>query len=135
MLYGRRFQTPVCWEEVGSKELASTDVVLATTEKIETIHERLKSAQDSFTVEMCALVQEKGKLSPRFKGPFKILKRVEEVAFVLELPKEMRGRKSRQLRNKVIPLVKVQWKHRKGISVRWEQEEKMMIRYPHLFQE
>ncbi|GJW57118.1 putative reverse transcriptase domain-containing protein [Tanacetum coccineum] len=32
--------------EVGSKELASTDVVLATTEKIETIRERLKSAQD-----------------------------------------------------------------------------------------
>ncbi|GJX01816.1 hypothetical protein Tco_0185729 [Tanacetum coccineum] len=34
----------------------------------------------------------KGKLIPRFIGPFKILKRVGEVAYVLELPKEMRDR-------------------------------------------
>ncbi|GJW39002.1 putative reverse transcriptase domain-containing protein [Tanacetum coccineum] len=45
MLYGRRCRTPVCWEEVGSRELASMDVVLATTEKIETIRERLKATQ------------------------------------------------------------------------------------------
>nr|GEW60757.1 hypothetical protein [Tanacetum cinerariifolium] len=45
------------------------------------------------------------------------------------------GRKSRQLRNKGIPLVEVQWKHRKGTSIRWEAEEKMRIIYPHLFQE
>ncbi|GJR49049.1 putative reverse transcriptase domain-containing protein [Tanacetum coccineum] len=32
----------------------------------------------------------KGKLSPRFIGPFKILNRVGEVAYVLELPKEMK---------------------------------------------
>ncbi|GJX84834.1 putative reverse transcriptase domain-containing protein [Tanacetum coccineum] len=46
MLYGRRYRTPVCWDEVGSRELASTNVVLATTEKIKTIRERLKKAQD-----------------------------------------------------------------------------------------
>ncbi|GKA13981.1 putative reverse transcriptase domain-containing protein [Tanacetum coccineum] len=33
-------------DEVGTRELASTDVVLETTEKIETIRERLKAAQD-----------------------------------------------------------------------------------------
>ncbi|GJT28232.1 putative reverse transcriptase domain-containing protein [Tanacetum coccineum] len=44
MLYGRKCRTPVCWDEVGSRELASTDVVLATTEKIEIIRERLKEA-------------------------------------------------------------------------------------------
>ncbi|GJS21339.1 hypothetical protein Tco_0449971 [Tanacetum coccineum] len=120
----------------------------------------------------------KGKLSPRFIRPFKILKQVEEVAYVLELPEEIRGihntfhisylrkcladessvitiddveinpeitnreepmailgRKTRQLHNKEIPLVNVQWKHRKGTNIRWEPEEKMRIRYPHLFQE
>ncbi|GKF21464.1 putative reverse transcriptase domain-containing protein [Tanacetum coccineum] len=46
MLYGRRCRTPICWDEVGSRELVSTDVMLATTEKIETIRERLKEAQD-----------------------------------------------------------------------------------------
>ncbi|GJT45011.1 putative reverse transcriptase domain-containing protein [Tanacetum coccineum] len=46
MLYHRKCQTPICWEEVGGKDLANTDVVLATTEKIETTRERLKAAQD-----------------------------------------------------------------------------------------
>jgi hypothetical protein len=31
----------------------------------------------------------KGKLSPRFIGPFKILKRVEEMAYKLELPNHL----------------------------------------------
>ncbi|GJR88438.1 hypothetical protein Tco_0212449 [Tanacetum coccineum] len=52
-----------------------------------------------------------------------------------EEPITILGRKSRQLRNKIISLVKVEWKHRKGTSIRWEPEEKMRIRYPHLFQE
>nr|GFA63201.1 hypothetical protein [Tanacetum cinerariifolium] len=91
------------------------DVVLATTEKIEAIRERLKVAQDrwksydnnrrrpiEFNVGDLVMLKvspwkgvlrfkNKGKLSPRFIGPFKILKRVGEVAYVLELPKEIRG--------------------------------------------
>nr|GEX76638.1 hypothetical protein [Tanacetum cinerariifolium] len=96
------------------KELASTDVVLATTKKIETIRERLMEAQDrwksyadkrrptEFNVGDFVMLKvshwrgvlqfkNKGKLSPRFIGPFKILKRVREAAYVLELPKEMKG--------------------------------------------
>nr|GEX76896.1 hypothetical protein [Tanacetum cinerariifolium] len=175
-------------DKVGSRELASTIVVLATTEKIETIRERLKEAQDRklastdvvlATTEKIEIIRErlkeaqirwksyankrrspikfnvgdfvmlkvsswkgvmrfknKGKLSLRFIGPFKILKRVGEVAYVLELLEEIKepmvilGRKSRQLRNKEISLVKVEWKHRKGTSIRWEPKKKMRIRYP-----
>nr|GEU77560.1 putative nucleotidyltransferase, ribonuclease H [Tanacetum cinerariifolium] len=202
MLYRRSCRTPVCWDEVGSRELASTDVVLATTEKIETIRERLKEAHDrwksyankrrrpiefdvgDFVMLKVSLwkgvlrFKNKGKLSPRFIGPFKFLKKVGEVAYTLELPEEIRGihntfyvsylrkcildessvitledvkinpeltfqeqpvailgRKSRQLRNKEISLVKVEWKHRNGTSIRWEPEEKTRIRHPHLFQE
>ncbi|GKB82073.1 putative reverse transcriptase domain-containing protein [Tanacetum coccineum] len=115
MLYERRCRTPVCWDEIGSRELASIDVVLATTEKIKTIHERLKAKQDrwksyadnrrrpiDFNVgdfvmlkvspwKVVLRFKNKGKLSPRFMGPFKILKRVGEVAYVLELPEEMKG--------------------------------------------
>ncbi|GJS13279.1 hypothetical protein Tco_0407751 [Tanacetum coccineum] len=102
MLYGRRYRTPVCWEEVGSRELVSTDVVLATIEKIETIHERLKAEQDrwksyadnrrrpiEFNVRDFVMLKvspwkgvlrfkNKIKLSLRFIGSFKILKRIGE---------------------------------------------------------
>nr|GEY63104.1 hypothetical protein [Tanacetum cinerariifolium] len=147
----------------GSRELASTDVVLATTKKIETICERLKATQDRWksyannrrrTIEFnlrdlvmlkvsswkgVLQFKDKGKLSPR-----KCL--VEESRVItlddveidpeltsLEEPITILGRKSRQLCNKIIPLVKVEWKHRKRTSIRWEPEEKMRIRYPHLF--
>ncbi|GJW41306.1 putative reverse transcriptase domain-containing protein [Tanacetum coccineum] len=105
MLYGRKCQTSVCWKEVGNRELAKTNVVLATTEKIETIRERLKAVQDrwksyadnrrrqiEFNVGDFVMLKvspwkgvlrfkNKGKLSPRFIGPFKILKRVGERRF------------------------------------------------------
>ncbi|GKB30001.1 putative reverse transcriptase domain-containing protein [Tanacetum coccineum] len=88
-----------------------------------------------------------GKLGPRFIGPFKILKKVgecladessvitlddvevnSELTFQEE-PVAILGRKLRQHRNKEIPLVKVEWKHRKGTSLRWEPEDKMRIRF------
>nr|GEU87064.1 putative reverse transcriptase domain-containing protein [Tanacetum cinerariifolium] len=114
MLYGR-CRTLVCWKEVGSRELASTDVVLVITEEIKTICERLKATQDMWTsyvdnrrkpIEFNVgdfimlkvspwkgmfRFKNKGKLSMRFIGTFKILKRVGEVAYVLMLPEEMRG--------------------------------------------
>ncbi|GJX97968.1 putative reverse transcriptase domain-containing protein [Tanacetum coccineum] len=123
MLYGRKCRTPVCWDEVGSRELASTDVVLATTEKIETIHERIKEGEDRkcLSDESSVITLDDVEISP-------------ELTFQEE-PVAILGRKSRQLRNKEIPLVKVEWKHRKGTSIRWEPEEKMRIRYPQLFRE
>ncbi|GJY08436.1 putative nucleotidyltransferase, ribonuclease H [Tanacetum coccineum] len=44
--FGGNWDDHLPLEEVGSRELASTYVVLATTKKIETIRERLKAAQD-----------------------------------------------------------------------------------------
>ncbi|GJU75627.1 putative reverse transcriptase domain-containing protein [Tanacetum coccineum] len=114
MLYGSRCRTPVCWEEARSRELASMDVVLGTTKKIETIRERLKATQDrwksyagnrirpiEFNVGDLVMLKvspwkgvfrfkNKGKLRPRFIRPFNILKRFGKVAYVLELPEEMR---------------------------------------------
>ncbi|KAI3670853.1 hypothetical protein L1987_87495 [Smallanthus sonchifolius] len=46
MLYGRRCRTPVCWGEIGQKELGSLDVVKATSEKFELVKQRMKAAQD-----------------------------------------------------------------------------------------
>ncbi|KAI3762661.1 hypothetical protein L1987_53101 [Smallanthus sonchifolius] len=46
MLYGRRCRTPICWGEVGQKELGSKEIVQATGIKLEQIRARLKVAQD-----------------------------------------------------------------------------------------
>nr|GEZ68103.1 hypothetical protein [Tanacetum cinerariifolium] len=123
MLYGRKCRTPVCWDEVESMELASTEVVFSAIKKIETIRERLKEAQDR----KC-LADESSMIT------------LDDVEINLELtfqeePVAFLGRKSRQLHNKEILLIKVEWKHQKGTSIRWEPKEKMRSRYPRLFQE
>ncbi|KAI3822130.1 hypothetical protein L1987_09711 [Smallanthus sonchifolius] len=100
---------------IGQKELGSLEVVTATSEKFDRIKARIKAAQDrqksyadkrrrpiEFNVEDQVILKvsplkgiirfrKRGKLSPRFVGPFKILTRVGEVAYMLELPDELSG--------------------------------------------
>ncbi|XP_059277647.1 uncharacterized protein LOC132031746 [Lycium ferocissimum] len=88
----------------------------------------------------------KGKWSPRFIGPFEILRRVGEVAYELALPPYLAGvhlnlsfeeepvaildRQVRKLRSKDIASIKVQWKHRPIEEATWETEADMRSRYP-----
>ncbi|GKB90331.1 putative reverse transcriptase domain-containing protein [Tanacetum coccineum] len=72
-LYGRKCRSPVCWDEVGDVQLTGTEIINETTEKIVQIRQRLK----------------RGKLNPRYIGPFKILKHIRPVAYKLELPEEL----------------------------------------------
>ena len=46
VLYGRKCRTPLCWNEVGEKNLTGPEIVQETSEKIEQIRERIKTAQD-----------------------------------------------------------------------------------------
>ncbi|GJY50395.1 reverse transcriptase domain-containing protein, partial [Tanacetum coccineum] len=112
-LYGRKCRSPVIWTEVGESQLIGPEIVQETTEKIFQIKERLKTARSrqksyadkrrkplEFEVGDRVLLKvspwkgvvrfgKKGKLAPRYVGPFEIIERVGPVAYRLKLPQEL----------------------------------------------
>ncbi|GKF63958.1 hypothetical protein Tco_0187406, partial [Tanacetum coccineum] len=112
-LYSRKCRSPVCWAEVGEVQLIGPEIVQETTEKIIQVKQRMQAARDKqksysdlkhkpmkFKVGDKVMLKvspwkgvvrflKRGKLNPRFVGPFKVIKRVRDVAYTLELPEEL----------------------------------------------
>nr|GEY78524.1 hypothetical protein [Tanacetum cinerariifolium] len=74
----------------------------------------------------------RGKLNPRYVGPFKVLERVRDVAYKLDLPEEL-NRVHNTFHRSRIPLVKVRWNCKRGPEFTWEREDQFRKKYPHLF--
>ncbi|KAA3474119.1 reverse transcriptase [Gossypium australe] len=186
-LYGRRCRTPTCWTELGERGLLGPELISKTEEKMKLIRGRLKEASDrqkSYAdlkrKEIEYLMGDfvflkvspwkkilrfgrKGKLSPRFIGPYRIVKRVGSIAYQLELPPELNrihnvfhismlrryrsdpshivqveeikilDRDVKVLMRKSVPLVKVLWRNHGLEEATWELEETIRRQYPYLF--
>ena len=114
-LYGRPCRSPICWTEMGESSITGPDLIRDTSEKVSLIRQRLLMAQSrqksyadirrrplEFEVGGHVFFKvmpkrgvvrfgNRGKLSPRFIGPFEILERVGTVAYRLALPPSMSG--------------------------------------------
>ncbi|CAH1427775.1 unnamed protein product [Lactuca virosa] len=114
-LYRQKCRTPSCWLEAGEKQFMGPELVHETAEKLKVIRERMLAAHDrqksyadkkrppmTFEVGDSVVLKvspwkglirfgKRGKLSPRFIGPFKVFQKIGNQAYKLELPEELDG--------------------------------------------
>ncbi|GJY31759.1 putative reverse transcriptase domain-containing protein [Tanacetum coccineum] len=90
---GDMYWSPILWAESRESSLIRPELVLETTNKVVLIKEKLKAAKDrqKSYVDFRLRLGKKGKLAPRYVGPFEILKRTGLVAYRLRLPEELIG--------------------------------------------
>ncbi|WOH04359.1 hypothetical protein DCAR_0623768 [Daucus carota subsp. sativus] len=199
-LYGRKCRSPLYWDKEGTIILEGPELVQNAVDKVNIVKAKLKATQDrqksyedqnrremEYQVGDKVFLKvspwkgvmrfsNKGKLSPRYIGPYEIIEKIGPLAYRLALPPELSqihdvfhvsmlrryrsdpthvlkdpgieindnlsyieepvkiiGHKTKQLRNREIPLVKVLWRNHAVEEATWETEEHMRSKYPHLF--
>jgi hypothetical protein len=112
-LYGRRCRTPLNWSQPGEREVFGPDLVTEAERKVKLIRKNLEAAQARqksyhdkrrkplqfevgdfvyLKVSPTKGVQRfgiKGKLAPRYIGPYEIIEACGPVAYKLKLPSKM----------------------------------------------
>ena len=114
-LYGRKCRTPLMWSEVGERPFFGPEAIEEAAENVTKVRENLKTAQsrqksytDKRRYDLAFEVGDhvylkvsplrgtrrfhvKGKLAPRYIGPYPVIQRIGELAYKLQLPEELAG--------------------------------------------
>lgn len=112
-LYTRKCRSPIGWFDVGEITLVGPELVQQAIEKIKLIQERLLATQSrqksyadnrrrdlEFQIDDWVFLKvspmkgvmrfgKKGKLSPRYIGPYRVIRKVGQVAYELDLPSDL----------------------------------------------
>ncbi|WVZ58351.1 hypothetical protein U9M48_008630 [Paspalum notatum var. saurae] len=144
-LYGKRCRTPLFWNQTGEKQAFGPNIIQDAEQQLRISRKRsyadVRRRDLSFKVDDHVYLKVspmreirrfnmKGKLAPRYIGPFKILKKKGEVAYRLELPPSL---SERVTQNKRIKMCRVQWSHHTEAKATWEREDELKAAYPALF--
>ena len=92
-LYGRKCRTPLYWDQIGEKQLFGPEIIDDAEQMVQAVRENLRIAQsrqksyadgDYVYLKVSPMrgicrFNVKGKLAPRYVGPFKVLERKGEV--------------------------------------------------------
>ncbi|GJV11155.1 putative reverse transcriptase domain-containing protein [Tanacetum coccineum] len=145
-LYGQKCHSLICWAKVGEVQLNGPEIVQETTEKVIQIKQRIQAACDQqksyadlkrkpmeFQVEDRVMLKispwkgvvhfgKRGKLNPRYVGPFKVLAKkcysgeplaipldglhIDDKLRFVEEPVKIMDREVKQLKQSRIPIVK-----------------------------
>ncbi|GJZ04135.1 putative reverse transcriptase domain-containing protein [Tanacetum coccineum] len=89
VMYGHKCRSPICWAKVGDSQLTGPEIIRETTEKIVQIKSRDKVMLKVSPWKGVIRFGKRGKLDPRYIGPFKIIAKVGTVAYRLELPERL----------------------------------------------
>nr|GFA70059.1 putative reverse transcriptase domain-containing protein [Tanacetum cinerariifolium] len=154
--FGKGWVNHLPLTEVGEAQILSPELIQETIEKIVQIKLRMQAARDrqksyadlkrkpmKFQVRDKVMLKvspwkgvvrfgKRGKLNPRYVGPFKVLERVGDVAYKLDLLEEL-SRVHNTFHQSRIPLVKLRWNSKRGPEFTWEREDPFRNKYPHLF--
>ncbi|GJZ40528.1 hypothetical protein Tco_0587091 [Tanacetum coccineum] len=123
--------------------------LVTSTKQTGKAREAIQTLKDMLRVLCMQSIGKEGRFADLKRKPMgmrqvedKVIERVGEVAYKLELPEELSRVQntfhwplSKRLKRCRIPLVKVRWNSKRGPEFTWEREDQFKKKYPHLFTE